>query len=292
MDSALLALLVTFLVLGLLSVYTAHRILTGNGLIPLTVRPELYGLPFEPVSCRTSDGLTLKGWFVPAKTPSARTILFCHGWSANKGEILRGTHALAAQGFNLLYFDFRCCGESEGELLSVGYLEARDFDAMVAFLRSFRPDDRYAVYGMSMGGMVVFSGAARHDCFDAAVIESTFRSHGEAVSRYLHFKSGVPYYPLIPMIQFCLRVRLGGDVQLDSPESHAPNFKIPVLGVCGAEDRVAAPELTEALLARVPSPHELWIVPGAGHAGCAQASGAVYTDRLARFYNAHFDVAD
>ena len=274
--------------LVLLSAYAAHRITTGNGLIPLTVRPDVYGLPFEPVSCRTVDGLTLKGWFVPAKTPSARTILFCHGWGANKGEILKATHALASRGFNLLYFDFRCCGESEGKLLSVGTLEARDFDAMAAFLRSFRPDDRYFVYGMSMGGMVAFSGAARHAWFDAAVVECTFGSHDEAVSRYLQFQSGVPYYPLIPMILFCLRVRLGGDLQLGSPESHAPSFKTPVLGVCGAEDRMAAPALTEALLARVPAPHEIWVVPGAGHTDCAQTAGAVYSDRLARFYDGHF----
>ncbi len=266
--------------------------MTGNGCIPLTVRPEQYGLPYEPVACRTSDGLTLKGWFVPAASPSARTILLCHGWSANKGEILKATHELAGRGFNLLYFDFRHCGESEGSLLSVGYWEARDFDAMFAFLRSFRPDDRYAVYGMSMGGMVAFSGVARHPGFVAAAIESTFRSHDEAVSRYLHFQSGVPYFPLIPLILLCLRVRLGGDPQLNSPESLAPGFKVPLLGICGDDDRLSPPELITALFARVPSPHELWLVPGGGHARCAQAAGAAYADRLARFYGAGFAAAE
>lgn len=287
----LLALLIAAVVISVaLALYATHRIMTGNDCIPLTVSPAAYGLPFEPVSCRTSDGLMLKGWFVPAKTPSSRTILFCHGWSANKGEILKATHALAGLGFNLLYFDFRHCGESEGDLLSVGYWEARDFDACVAFMRAHRPGDRYAVYGMSMGGLVAFSGAARHGCFDAAVIESTFRSHDEAVIRYMNVQSGVPYYPLIPMVLLFLRLRIGADPMLDTPEILAPNFKIPLLGICGDADRLSPPELVQDLFTRLSSPTELWIVPGGGHARCAEAAGAAYAERLARFYSARFAV--
>ncbi len=292
MHAALSVLLAVCAVLVALSLYAAHRILTGNDCIPLTVDPGRFGLAFEPVSCRTSDGLTLKGWFAPAKTPSARTILFCHGWSANKGEILKATYGLAERGFNLLYFDFRHCGESEGKLLSVGYWEALDFDAIVAFLRALRPRDRYGVYGMSMGGMVAFAGAARHGVFDAAVVECTFRSHDDAVGRYLRFQSGVPWFPLVPMIQFCLRVRIGGDLQAGSPESLAPAFKIPVLGISGAQDRMSPPEIIAALLAPVPSPHEQWVVPGGRHARCYEAAGPAYVERLARFYDAHIPAAN
>src|SRR3954467_14680465 len=84
--------------LNALAFYAAYRNVTGNGRVPLTVRPEQFGLSYEPVSFRTSDGLLLKGWFVPAKAPSSRTLLFCHGWGVNKGQILKFTHALAGLG--------------------------------------------------------------------------------------------------------------------------------------------------------------------------------------------------
>lgn len=287
MAAVLLALASLLVVLGLLSLYGTHRILTGNGRVPLTVRPESYGLACEPVSFRTQDGLTLRGWFVPAAAPSARTILLCHGWGTNKGEILKSTHALAGLGFNLLYFDFRSCGESDGRELSVGYLEARDFDAAVGFLRSHRPGDRYAVYGLSMGAMVAFCGAIRHGCFAAAVLESPFSSHDQAVARYLRFHSGVPYYPLVPMMLFLIRRRLGADPQAESPERLAASFRTPLLGVCGEDDLISPPEIAAGLLARVPAPNELWIVPGADHARCAAVSGTEYVDRLARFFTAH-----
>lgn len=115
---------------GLLGVLTAASwwgarfALAGGARTPLTARPEHFGLSCEPVDFQTTDGVRLRGWFIRADPDSDRTILLCHGWGTNKGEILKSTHRLCRRGFNLLYFDFRCCGESGGEVSSVGTLEA------------------------------------------------------------------------------------------------------------------------------------------------------------------------
>lgn len=287
MLAAALAVAALLAALVLLSFYAAHRNVTGNGRVPLTVRPEDYGLAYEPVTCRTSDGLRLKGWFVPASTPSRRTLLLCHGWGTNKGEILKFTHALAGMGFNLLYFDFRACGESEGRMLSVGYLESRDFDAAVSFMKAHRPDDQYGAFGLSMGAMVAFCGLARHPGFGAAVLESPFRSHDSSVRRYMWVNYSVPYYPLIPLMLFWLRVKLGGDPEPVGPEAVAPKVAVPVLAIFGTEDRMVPPEEFRSPLERMRASQEVWVVAGAGHARCGEVAGQEYTDRLARFYLAH-----
>ncbi|HBA60837.1 MAG TPA: hypothetical protein DCZ92_08460, partial [Elusimicrobia bacterium] len=107
---------------------------------PVAFSPEQYGLAFETVEFTTADGIRLRGWFIPAPGGEAgRTVIFCHGWGSNRGEMLRDTHFLAEQGFNLLYFDFRASGESAGAISSVGYLEMRDFDAAYDFLKLNRP---------------------------------------------------------------------------------------------------------------------------------------------------------
>lgn len=267
-----------------LAYYGAHRVLTGNGRVPLTVRPQSLGLPCEPVSCTTSDGIELKGWFIPASAPSDRTILMCHGWGTNKGAILEGLRPLHDRGFNLLAFDFRTCGESGGEILSVGYLEARDFDAAAAFMRRLRPDDRYGVFGLSMGAMVAFCGAVRHGCFRAIALESPFHSHDQACTRYLMQHSHVPYFPLVPLILFWIRVRLGADPEPLGPIYMTDKVSVPVFAIAGEKDAIAPPELAQTLLARLKQPGEVWVVPGAGHARCAETAGAEYGERLARFY--------
>ena len=67
--------------------------------------PKKYGLDYESVSFPTSDGLTLRGWFIPAATVlreglqqgemawnTCATILVGHGYPFDKANILR--HAL------------------------------------------------------------------------------------------------------------------------------------------------------------------------------------------------------
>lgn len=287
MFAAALTLLSLFAACAVISCYIAYRILQGNGRIPLTVRPESFGRAYEAVSCTTVDGLTLNGWFVPASSPSARTLLLCHGWGANKGEILKFTQELAGRGFNLLFFDSRCCGESGGDLLSIGYLEHRDFDAAAGFLKKHRPNDVYGVFGQSMGAMIAFCGTTRHEGFKAAVLESPFPSHDLAVRRYLRHNNGVPYLPLIPMVLFWLRWRLGADPEAFCPEAVATRFMTPVLAISGADDLKCPPEVAETLLAKLSGAKEHWVVPGANHARCAEAAGPAYVERLARFYSAH-----
>lgn len=273
--------------LAAVTYWAARRNVTGNGRVPLTFRPEAAGLRYEDVSCRTSDGLTLKGWFIPASSPSRRTLLFCHGWGTNKGEILRFTHELACRGFNLLYFDFRCCGESEGSRLSVGYLEARDFDAVVAFMKEFRPDDAYGVFGLSMGAMVSFCGLARHPVFSAAVLESPFKSHDSSCIRYMKVNYGVPYFPFMPLMLCWLRVLLRGDPERRSPLACAAEVSVPILAIFGTEDRMVPPEEFAPALEKTRGPKAVWVIPGAGHARCGETAGAEYADRLARFFAEH-----
>jgi pimeloyl-ACP methyl ester carboxylesterase len=284
---AALVLALPLLLLLALTFFAAYRNVTGNGRVPLTVRPEDFGLKYEPVECRSRDGLLLKGWFIPATSPSRRTLLLCHGWGTNKGEILRFTHALAGLGFNLLLFDFRSCGESEGSRLSVGYLESRDFDAAVDFLKRLRPGDRYGVFGLSMGAMVSFCGLARHPELRAAVLESPFRSHDSSVRRYMKVNYGVPYFPFIPVMLFWLRVLLGGNPEIETPAAGAPRIAAPLLVVFGSEDRMVPPEEFAPVLALVKTPKDVWVIEGAGHAKCGEVAGRDYTDRLARFFLAH-----
>lgn len=149
--------------------------------------PDQYKLAFEAVEFATADNVRLKGWFVPAPSgDSSCTIIFCHGWGSNRGEMLRDTWFLAEQGFNLLYFDFRASGESKGDVSSVGYLETRDFDAAYEFLKANRPAsaESVGVFGTSMGGSVAMYAAAKYPELACLVAENTFLSFRRVVANW------------------------------------------------------------------------------------------------------------
>lgn len=268
--------------------YGARLVLTGDGCVPLKVRPERFGLAYEAVEFRTGDGLTLKGWFVPSRD-SGRTILVCHGWGSNKGEVLEQTHRLSRD-FNLLYFDFRRCGESEGDILSVGHLELRDFEAAVDFLKEKKPAaaGSLGLFGLSMGAMVGLVGLTRRAGFKAAVVESPFSSHNQAVARYARVKRGIPYYPLLPLAFYWIRRRLGTDPEQSSPERALPLVEgTPILGIFGEKDPLVTPGEGRRLFDRIAGPKELWVVPGAGHGECAPTAGPAYEAKLGDFFRRH-----
>ena len=75
-------------------------------------RPDDYNLKYENVSFTTSDNIKIKAWLVPSKKANA-TVIIGHGYPFDKGNILPVAKFLYPD-YNLLYYDHRYFGESEG----------------------------------------------------------------------------------------------------------------------------------------------------------------------------------
>jgi len=263
-----------------------NMLLAGGFRRPLTVRPEDFALPYEKVSFQNADGLTLRGWFIPSKTPTDRALILCHGWGTNKGEILPATHFLAER-FNLLYFDFRFCGESDGSLSSLGYLESRDFDAALDFLKSRKAAQAatIGVYGLSLGAATGFMAAARHPELKAAVLENPFPSYVRVCRTYAWHKWRIPYYPLVAMVVWHATRILGVDPEAWSTRYFADKIEKPAVFLIHAEnDPLAPPEESRALYALVKGDKELWIVGNAGHEDIHEIAKGEYQRRIGAFY--------
>src|SRR5262249_30267548 len=88
---------------------------------------ELLERDSEEVEFGTEDGLTIRGWFLPAKSgcPS-RTLIICHGLGANRSNFLPYVQVGDALGANVLIFDFRGHGDSDGHTVTIGYKEKLD----------------------------------------------------------------------------------------------------------------------------------------------------------------------
>ncbi len=250
--------------------------------------PDQYRLAYETVEFPTADGLRLKGWFIPAAGgESGRTIVFCHGWGSNRGELLRDTWFLAEQGFNLFYFDFRASGESKGSLSSVGYLETRDFDAAYEFLRNNRPQaaEAVGVFGTSMGGSVAVYAAAKYPELRCLLAENTFLSYNKVVAYWSWKRLNTPYFPLVWLTLFFVRRKLKADPEPYSPVYNVAGVKVPAMFVNGDHDDLVPLADAERLYGMCPSEKkQMWVVAGASHAKCAEVGGEVYRSKLAAFF--------
>ncbi|MEV7396924.1 alpha/beta fold hydrolase [Aeromicrobium sp. NPDC092404] len=125
------------------------------------------GTAHENVTLTTSDGLHLKGWYVPSRNGAA-VIAF-------PGRQGPQAHArmLAKNGYGVLLFDRRGEGESDGDGNLLGWGGARDIDAAVDFLKKRSDVDpgRIGGIGFSVGGELMLEAAAGNPDIAAVVSE-------------------------------------------------------------------------------------------------------------------------
>ena len=87
--------------------------------------PQAYGLSYDDIQFTTEDNLKLHGWWIPA-VKTSRTIIFLHGFNGSMDPDLKYAPRFVQAGLNVLMFDFRNHGRSEGKTTSLGALEVLD----------------------------------------------------------------------------------------------------------------------------------------------------------------------
>jgi fermentation-respiration switch protein FrsA (DUF1100 family) len=228
----------------------------------LVLMPDQIGLDYEEVEFAAADGVRLHGWFLPARAPRRGSILFLHGNAQNISTHIASVAWLPAKGFDVLLFDYRGYGRSEGSPSLPGL--HLDFEAALEALLA-RPDvepDRVVVFGQSLGASLAITALAaspRRQQVRALIIEGAFTSY-RALARE---KLG----------DFWLTWPLQAPLGLTIDDRYRP---IDVIGelaplqlliVHGEADRVVPPDHATALYEAARPPKTLWLVPGAGHIG-------------------------
>ena len=127
------ALLIAYLAI---SAYIARSIMKVPRL-PLGDTPASVGLAYEDVSFPSRiDRLTLKGWYIAGK--KAFTVIIVTGMHQSRVDysisVLDMTGDLVARGYNVLLFDLRGRGESEGSGVLLTRFE-RDIGGAVDYIR-------------------------------------------------------------------------------------------------------------------------------------------------------------
>jgi len=262
--------------------------------------PKRYGLDYESVSFPTSDGLTLRGWFIPTASAAREswrqggmawntcgTVLVGHGYPFDKANILR--HALFLHPrFHLLLFDFRYFGESDGAYTTAGLLETRDVHAAVEYVKS-RGDvnpERIGALGFSMSASAFIM--ARHPDVKAIVADSPYGTLEGLIARQFFFFPGFTKWPLVALTKFYARLFLGVRVNDAVPSEVVRNLNTPLLIIHGDAESQIPLEHSRTIYANAdPEKTALWIVRGADHGFAHGLEGPRYEVRVREFLEKH-----
>jgi len=211
--------------------------------------PAQVGLPrAETVTFATGDGLTLNGWFVPARSPEANaSVIVFNGNAGNRAHRAELSARLAEEGFASLLFDYRGYGGNPGSPSEEGLAE----DALAArrYMES-RPDVdpfRIAYFGESLGAAVAVRLAVERPP-RGLILRSPFTSLVD---------TGRHHYPLLP-VAWLLRDRFPSIDRIS-------RIRCPLLVIAADHDSIVPTRQSQRLFDAVVAPKRIVIVERADH---------------------------
>jgi uncharacterized protein len=231
------------------------------------------GRPFEDVYFSAADGIRLNAWFFPssARPPRSRQVaLVCHGNGGNISHRLELARLLLQAGLNVMIFDYRGYGRSEGRPTEEGtYLDAQAaYHWLVA--KGFAPRNILA-FGESLGGGIATELALR-ESVGGLVLQSTYASIPAL---------GAELFPWLP-------VRWLSSIKYDTL-AKLPRVKVPVLITHSREDGLIRFHHAEKNFAAANEPKMFWETNG-DHNHSIKLDHARFTQGFERFLTM-FDAA-
>lgn len=260
------------------TLYIGHQLVAS---VPRIIGPPPAYMGGETVKFKSASGSQIVGWLSETEDASG-AILLLHAIRADRRSMSQRAKFLRDQGYHTLCIDFQAHGESPGENITLGYLEAMDAAAGVAYLRSRYDTLPVAVVGTSLGGASALM-AHYENPPEAMVVEGVFADAETGVGNRLDMRFGHHGRLLTPLLTWQIQPLLGIDADRLNTVRAAERVVTPVFVLYGSEDRHARPVEANAIYAALGGPKEIWKVDGAAHVDLHQFAGAEYEERVSKF---------
>jgi uncharacterized protein len=227
--------------------------------------PERIELNFEEITLVTADKVKLHGWWVPRENAVA-TLILSHGNGGNISHRLGKLQIFHNLGLNVLLYDYRGYGKSEGTPNETGLYA--DVQAAYDFAVKEKniPAGEIIAYGESLGGPVAAHLAANNRV-KALILDSTFTNLKDMA------RSRSPL--LVGLVQS----------KFDTLADVA-KVKSPTLVLHSPEDEVVPYSQGRKLFASSNAPKQFFQLRGSHNNGFL-ASKKKYVEGLSDFLSAH-----
>lgn len=258
LKNVLLIALVVVLFILILSLFNFY-ISIKPGKWPMEFTPESFNLKYENITFKSTDGLSLKGWFIHGNKTN-KTIIVMHGYPTNKADVLPFSMFLLKK-YNVFLFDFRSFGESEGSYTTAGYKEVNDLNGAVEYLVARKDAKNIGALGFSLGASVAIM--SKNIKIKAIIADSAYSNLNnmiESMYRNFYFFK----HPFVYLTRFYSKIFLNIDPKDVSPANDIKKMNKPVLIIHGKKDSQIP--VNEAYnLYNANKKNEIWVVENAGH---------------------------
>jgi len=273
----------SFLASAAISAYLLYRIVSPSQ-TPTNINLQTFPGRPELVSFPGPGGQSREGWFFPGLT-TAPTIILCHGYSSQRGELLTLVSALQDHQYNVLVFDFTAHGSSPGRS-TLGYREAAELRGAVNAVAA-RPDvdtSRFGLWGNNLGAYAALAVASSDPRIRAVAVESVYNSPADMLHLLLD-DSGLGAFPFMQRTGAWAFRALTREFAEELPLSSrlAPLQDVPKLFLMASDEPILG-ESTRQLFLASPEPRELAVVPRGNYASLLDDEKRAYENRIVTFF--------
>jgi pimeloyl-ACP methyl ester carboxylesterase len=272
-----------------LSIFGAHEAMEVPRLpLPENVSPGDVGLDYEDVSFSSrEDAVVLKGWYLPADGDYA--IIIVHGGFQprldDSVDTMNLANDLVAEGYNVLLFDLRGRGESEGEGRALSNIE-RDIGGAFDYVMSQGyPPERIYIIGFCSGAASACIFASQNQV-GALVLDGCFANAYNMVVNQAELL-GIPEFLVDGFTPgVFLMCRLFYDFELVNAEDVVADISCPILFIHEENDELISLEEMQLLFELATSPaNDFWEVPDAEHSQSYKTHPEEFIDRVYGFFH-------
>jgi fermentation-respiration switch protein FrsA (DUF1100 family) len=230
--------------------------------------PISYKLKFSWIDFTSRDGISLKGWYIPADGTARGTIVYCHGLNRTRIEMLPAAVFGHSLGYNGLLFDLRHQGMSGGATTTLGYQERLDVEGAVQYALEQQHAERpVVVWGVSMGASAALMAAADSQDISAVIADSSFDSMLGTMRHHLKLFLHLPGFPLADEVGYWVAWRGHfRPADFDVVKAVERIGDRPILFVAVEDDRRMPPSIAQTLYAHAQSQlKKIIVLPGHRH---------------------------
>ncbi|MCK5127831.1 MAG: alpha/beta hydrolase [candidate division Zixibacteria bacterium] len=187
------------------------------------IEPSQNGFVSEPFKILTEDNLSIAGFYLDAVTDSASspagTFILLHGLFVGMESQLEKASDITSLGYNVIIFDQRGFGQSDGDYRSGGTFEGNDLQSL---LSRFELEDKLiqpvVVWGEAHGGTAGIRTAAEDARIDYVIAEEPVVDGRDWQKRVVSYNDMSTPDIMLSMVWWWMKQTSNYEIELDETE--------------------------------------------------------------------------
>ncbi len=245
----------------------------------------------EAVQIETKDKLKLNGHKYFQKENTNKWLVIVHGYQSNETKGNPLAKKFYEKGYNILTFNLRAHGDSEGKFVGMGILDQYDVKAWIDKLVEDYPESEIVLHGTSMGGFTVLMTGSLDLPSNLKIIidDCGYTNVWEMFKLELSKRFGLPSFPILNVSNLMAKIRAGYDMKDGYSIDAVKKTDIPTLFIHTEEDDFVPVEMGKELFeAKKGDKKDILIIEKGSHALARYSDEKLYYEKVFEFIDKYF----